>query len=92
MTVLTHNPSKMTLKTVIITMLVLLSSSTCMAQYNQYNSFMRKALVIYKCGPDGYYRATRDVILNEVKDVKTQYAYNKKTLNLYVLTPSATVR
>lgn len=89
MTALTHNPSKMTLKNVIITVLVLLSNSTCMAQYNQYNSFMRKALVIYKCGPDGYYRATRDVTLNEVKDVETQYAYNKKTQNLYVLTPNS---
>ena len=89
MTALTHNPSKMTLKTIIITLLVLLSSSTCMAQYNQYNSFMRKALVIYKCGPDGYYHATKNVTLDEVKDVETQYAYNKKTQNLYVLTPNS---
>ena len=89
MTALTHNPSKMTLKTIIITLLVLLSSSTCMAQYNQYNAFMRKALVIYKCGPDGYYHATKNVTLDEVKDVETQYAYNKKTQNLYVLTPNS---
>ena len=89
MTALTHNPSKMTLKNVIITVLVLLSNSTCMAQYNQYNSFMRKALVIYKCGPDGYYHATKNVTLDEVKDVETQYAYNKKTQNLYVLTPNS---
>ena len=89
MTALTHNPSKMTLKNVIITVLVLLSGSACKAQYNQYNSFMRKALVIYKCGPDGYYHATKNVTLDEVKDVETQYAYNKKTQNLYVLTPNS---
>lgn len=92
MTALTHNPSKMTLKTVIITVLVLLSSSTCMAQYNQYNSFMRKALVIYKCGPDGYYRATRDVTLNEVKDVGTQTPTTRRRRTCMCSHPTATVR
>ena len=79
----------MKIKTFILTVLVLLSGSACKAQYNQYNSFMRKALVIYKCGPDGYYHATKNVTLDEVKDVETQYAYNKKTQNLYVLTPNS---
>ncbi len=85
----THNLSNMKIKTFILTVLVLLSGSACKAQYNQYNSFMRKALVIYKCGPDGYYHATKNVTLDEVKDVETQYAYNKKTQNLYVLTPNS---
>ena len=48
----THNLSNMKIKTFILTVLVLLSGSACKAQYNQYNSFMRKALVIYKCGPN----------------------------------------
>ena len=76
-------------KMIILTALILLSCTVCKAQYNQYNSFMRKALVIYKCGPDGYYYATKDVDLNEVNGVETRYAYNKKTQNLYVLTPNS---
>ena len=89
MTDQTNNPSKMRMKTVVLFVLAFLSGSTCRAQFNQYNSFMRKALVIYKCGPDGYYHANRDVSLDEVMDVETQYAYNKKTQNLYVLTTNS---
>lgn len=57
------------------------------AQYDQYNSLMRKAIVMYKCGADGFYYPIKDVLLEKVDNVESIYAYDKKTQNLYLLTP-----
>lgn len=76
-------------KSVILLTLFILMALGCHAQYNRGNSIERKALVVYKCGTDGYYYPQNNVALSEVNSVETSYAYDKKTHVLYVMTPNS---
>lgn len=38
-------------------------------------------------GTDGFYYSTKDILLDRVDNVENIYAYDKKTQNLYLLTP-----
>ena len=73
----------------IIFILIILTSAVCSyAQYNEYNSLSRKALVFYKKDANGFYRRMTDVLLSEVP-IEKVYAFNKKENTLYVLSYNA---
>lgn len=74
-------------RTLLLTIILSIMCINSYAQYDQYNSVMRKAIVMYKCGADGFYYSTKDVMLERVDNVVNIYAYDKKTQNLYLLTP-----
>lgn len=66
---------------------VLLSFSVgARGQYTSENSFMRKALVLFQKDAKGFYQPSQDVMVNSIYGVTKNYAYDKKTHNLYVLT------
>lgn len=55
-------------------------------QYTSENTFMIKALVLYQKDSNGFYQPVTDVMVNSIYEVTKDYAYDKKTRNLYVLT------
>lgn len=55
-------------------------------QYTSENTFMIKALVLYHKDSNGFYQPVTDVMVNSIYGVTKNYAYDKKTRNLYVLT------
>jgi hypothetical protein len=59
------------------------------AQYSVNNSFIRKALVIYKMDSKGFYQKSLDIMLDYVDGVTENYAYDKKAQTLYVLTSNS---
>lgn len=61
------------------------------AQYTLYNSFIRKALVSYQRDSKGFYERKTDQMLDMVTGVESNYAYDKKAQNLYVLTENSNV-
>ena len=61
----------------------------CQAQYSVNNSFIRKALVIYKMDSKGFYQKSLDIMLDYVDGVTENYAYDKKAQTLYVLTSNS---
>ena len=65
---------------------LLLFSVGARGQYTSENSFMRKALVLFQKDAKGFYQPSQDVMVNSIYGVTENYAYDKKTHNLYVLT------
>src|SRR5574344_2290383 len=59
------------------------------AQYSVNNSFIRKALVIYKMDGKGFYQESSDIMLDYVDGVTENYAYDKKVQTLYILTSNS---
>lgn len=74
---------------IIITLFLLVLCGIAHAKYNPYNSFSRRALVIYERGDRGIYKRTTEKMLDDVSGVKKNYAYDKKAQILYVLTYNA---
>lgn len=58
----------------------------CYGQFTDINSYMRRAIIQYRLGSDGFYYPEKDVMTNKVDDVRKAYAFNKKSGVLYVLT------
>lgn len=76
------------------TLLTVISVLTCLqmqAQYNQANSFIRKALVAYHIDSKGFYVRETEKMLDEVSSVESNYAYDKKAQNLYVVTATSNI-
>ena len=65
---------------------LLLFSVEARGQYTSENSFMRKALVLFQKDAKGFYQPSQDVMVDRIYGVTKNYAYDKKTHNLYVLT------
>lgn len=65
---------------------LLLFSVGARGQYTSENSFMRKALVLFQKDAKGFYQPSQDVMVDRIYGVTKNYAYDKKTHNLYVLT------
>ncbi len=61
------------------------------AQYSSVNSFIRKELVSYAKNDKGFYVESTDKMVDIVKGVVANYAYDKKAQNLYVLTENSNV-
>ncbi len=56
------------------------------AQYSSENSFLRKAIVLYEKGQNGFYQCFENRMVESVNNVVSVYGYDKKTHNLYVST------
>ena len=71
----------------LLLLIFLFSLSSLNAQiYNENNSLMRKALVLYQKDAKGFYQKTENVILPVVNNISEIYAYDKKSQELYVQT------
>lgn len=75
----------------IFLLLLLCGCISMQAQYTTYNSFIRKALVIYHRNSKGFYERQVDQMVDDVFDVEKNYAYDKKAQNLYMLTKKGNV-
>jgi len=73
-------------KKIVLLFFLLLNVFTANAQFTNSNSFIRKALVSYEKGNNGYYQKVTDKMLDVVDSIVSNYAYNKNTQTLYVLT------
>lgn len=78
------------IKTVIMrnvfVILLLLISSGVQAQYSEWNSYSRKAMVMYEKTSDGFYKRITDRAVERVDGLMDAYAYDKKAQILYVVT------
>ena len=71
----------------LLLLIFLFSLSSLNAQiYNENNSLMRKALVLYQKDAKGFYQKTENVSLPVVNNISEIYAYDKKSQELYVQT------
>ena len=74
--------------------LLFISFISCLVGFSQYddtNSIMRQAFVIYDADARGYYSSRENVMLDKVNNITRVYAYDKKAQNLYVLTSTSNV-
>lgn len=69
-----------------ITCMLALISISCMAQFDNSNSVVRKTLLEYELGSDGFYHKKEGALIDKVDNVVTMYAFDKKSSNLYVQT------
>ncbi len=70
----------------LITCMLLLASISCMAQFDDSNSYVRKTLLEYEMDRDGYYYKQEGALVEKVENVISMYAFDKKSSNLYVQT------
>lgn len=54
--------------------------------YNETNSLLRKAIVLYQMDANGFYQKTENISVPLVNNITDSYAYNKKSHELYVQT------
>lgn len=66
--------------------LLLLTSLNSIAQFDNQNSFVRKTIIEYELGSDGYYHKKEGALVDKITNVISTYAFDKKTNNLYVQT------
>ena len=59
--------------------------------YDETNSLMRKALVLYTMDGKGFYHKQENVSLPIVRSIEDNYAYDKKSHELYVVTSNGNV-
>ena len=69
----------------------MLTCITVQAQFSANNSFMRKEIVSYTRDWKGYFVKHTNMMVDVVSGVLEQYAYDKKTQNLYMLTRNSNV-
>ena len=69
-----------------ITCMLIIMSISCMAQFDNSNSVVRKTLLEYELGSDGFYHKKEGSLIDKVDNVVTMYAFDKKSSNLYVQT------
>ncbi len=74
------------MRRIILLWLVMCAFLSVRAQYTSYNSFIRKALISYQRNSKGFYERKAEEMLDVVTGVESNYAYDKKAQNLYVLT------
>ena len=66
-------------------MLALISIS-CMAQFDNSNSVVRKTLLVYELDSKGFYHKKEGTLIDKVDKVVSMSAFDKKSSNLYVQT------
>ena len=79
------------MRRIILIWLVMCACLSVRAQYSSYNSFIRKALISYQRNSKGFYERKAEEMLDVVTGVESNYAYDKKAQNLYVLTENSNV-
>ena len=77
------------MKRFILCLLCLATCVTVSAQYSSHNSFSRRQLVCWEKDVKGFYHPSTNVIVETVSNVVEEYAYDKKSQALYVLTPNS---
>lgn len=70
----------------LISCMLLLASISCMAQFDNTNSVVRKTLLEYEMNSNGYYHKKEGALVDKVEKVVSLYAFDKKSSNLYVQT------
>ncbi|MBR1506331.1 MAG: hypothetical protein IJ614_09510 [Prevotella sp.] len=75
------------IKRQILTLAMLLGCTLgCLAQFDSQNSVVRKVIVAYEKGADGFYHKKDGALVDKVDNVVSMYAFDKKSSNLYVQT------
>ena len=75
------------MKKIILALLLLLPAIALRAQvYDESNSLMRKALVLYQKDAKGFYQKSENISIPVVNGITESYAYDKKSHELYVKT------
>lgn len=69
-----------------ITCMLIIMSISCMAQFDNSNSVVRKTLLEYELDSDGFYQKKEGSLIDKVDKVVSLYAFDKKSSNLYVQT------
>ena len=69
-----------------ITCMLIIMSISCMAQFDNSNSVVRKTLLEYELDSDGFYQKKEGSLIDKVDKVVSMYAFDKKSSNLYVQT------
>lgn len=70
----------------ILTLLMAIAWAGCMAQFDAQNSLVRKTIVNYQLGGDGYWHKTTGTLVDNVDAVEATYAFEKKSGTVYVQT------
>ena len=71
--------------------LFLLSDSAYAQYFDNSNSFMRQSLVSYELDARGFYVKHSNKLLDVVSGIKKNYAYDKKSCCLYVVTDNSNI-
>ena len=75
------------MKKIILALLLLLPAIALRAQvYDESNSLMRTALVLYQKDAKGFYQKSENISIPVVNGITESYAYDKKSHELYVKT------
>ena len=69
-----------------MTCMLILTSISCLAQFDNSNSLVRKMLLEYEMDSKGYYHKKEGALVDKVDKVTSMYAFDKKSSNLYVQT------
>ncbi len=72
----------------VLTLLLMFLSMSCLAQFDNTNSLVRKVIVAYEKGSDGFYQKKAGALVDRVDQVVSMYGFDKKSSNLYVQTES----
>ena len=70
----------------LLTCMLILTSISCLAQFDNSNSLVRKMLLEYEMDSQGYYHKKEGALVDKVDKVTSMYAFDKKSSNLYVQT------
>ena len=70
----------------LLTCVLILTSISCLAQFDNSNSLVRKMLLEYEMDSKGYYHKKEGALVDKVDKVTSMYAFDKKSSNLYVQT------
>lgn len=73
------------MKSVITLFAFVITAMSSYAQFSSSNSIIRKALVAYELGDDGYYHRVTNKMVDYVSGIESNYAYDKDAQNLYVI-------
>ena len=70
----------------LLTLLMVMTSLGCMAQFDAKNSLVRKIIVEYELGADGIYQKKTGSLVDVVDGVESTYAFEKKSGTVYAQT------
>ena len=69
------------IKRKLITCVLILTSCSCLAQFDNSNSIVRKMLAEYEMDSNGYYHKKEGALVEKVEKVVSLYALDKKSSN-----------
>ncbi len=69
-----------------LTFLMVLTTLGCMAQFDAQNSLVRKTILNYEFGSDGFWHKKTGTLVDNVDGVESTYAFDKKSGTVYAQT------